>query len=135
MEKIKNRFEQYLQQVFGWCGSASLDKQLSCVENYKDLKTGDVFIKGGFPGHAMIVADMAVNSKGEKVFMLIQGYQRAQDFHIVVNPMDGELSPWYKLNAANEIYTPEWTFYKDQLHTGDYFLKDYTKSILYFTDQ
>ncbi len=113
----RQQFEQYLQQVFGWCGSASLDKQLDPVENYKNLKTGDVFIKGGFPGHAMIVSDMAVNAKGEKVFMLIQGYQPAQDIHIVINPMDKALSPWYRLNSENEIYTPEWTFYKNQLHT------------------
>lgn len=112
----RGRFEQYLQQVFGWCGSASLDKQLNPVTNYNELKSGDIFIKGGFPGHAMIVSDMAINSKGEKVFMLIQGYQPAQDIHIVINPMDQELSPWYQLTSANEIYTPEWTFYKDQLH-------------------
>jgi hypothetical protein len=112
----KERFDHYLQQVFGWCGSASLEKQLKRVTNYDALKTGDVFIKGGFPGHAMIVADMAINLKGEKVFMLIQGYQPAQDIHVVVNPLYHELSPWYKLTSDNEIYTPEWTFYKDQLH-------------------
>ena len=110
------QFDTYLQHALGWCGSASLDKQLSQVTTFSDLKTGDVFIKGDFPGHAMIVTDMAINPKGEKVFMLIQGYQPAQDIHIVINPMDQEFSPWYQLTSENEIYTPEWTFQTSQLH-------------------
>lgn len=111
------QFDKYLQLVFGWCGSASLEKQLELVKNYDELKAGDVFIKGGFPGHAMIVADVAFNLKGEKVFMLIQGYQPAQDVHIVINSQDSTLNPWYKLTNENQVFTPEWLFYKNQLHT------------------
>lgn len=112
----RKQFDSYLQLVFGWCGSASLEKQLKQISNFNHIQPGDVLIKGGFPGHAMIVADMAVNAKGQKVFMLIQGYQPAQDVHIVINPIDSSLSPWYSVNDANEIITPEWTFYKYQLY-------------------
>ena len=32
---------------------------------------GDVFIEGGFPEHAVIVVDMAINEKtGKKLFLL-----------------------------------------------------------------
>ncbi len=113
----RQRFDIYLQQVFGYCGSASLEKQLHPVKNISDIKIGNVFIKGGFPGHAMIIADMAVNANGKKIFLLVQGYQPAQDVHVVVNPNDIELSPWYSISAMNEIITPEWTFYKDQLRS------------------
>lgn len=109
-------FESYLQNVFGWCGSASLEKQLKPIENFDNMKVGNVFVRGGFPGHAMIVADMAVNNIGEKVFMLVQGYQPAQDIHLVLNPLDSEISPWYKVTASEEIITPEWKFYKSQLY-------------------
>jgi hypothetical protein len=67
----RQKFDNYLQNVFGWCGSASLEKQLIHVADFSEIKPGDVLIKGGFPGHAVIVADMAVNNKGEKIFMLI----------------------------------------------------------------
>jgi hypothetical protein len=109
------KFESYLATVFGWCGSASLEKQLKPVSNSNEMQAGDVFVKGGFPGHAMIVVDMAINEKGEKVFMLVQGYQPAQDIHIVKNPLDAGLSPWYELKDLNELVTPEWRFLKDQL--------------------
>jgi hypothetical protein len=111
----KPGFERYLENVFGWCGSASLEKQLKPVANIQEMQPGDVFIKGGFPGHAMIVIDVAVNNKGDKVFMLAQSYMPAQDIHIVKNPMNEKFSPWYEVNDAKQIITPEWRFYKDQL--------------------
>ena len=108
-------FEKYLETVFGMCGSASLEKQLKRVASLNELQPGDVFIKGGFPGHAMIVVDAAMNSEGNKVFMLAQSYMPAQDIHIVKNPADDKLSPWYAVSDAKEVFTPEWTFFNDQL--------------------
>jgi hypothetical protein len=110
------RFDAYLNQVFGWCGSASLEKQLRKAKSFSAIKTGDMLISGGFPGHAMIVADMAMNQKGEKIFLLLQGYQPAQDAHVLVNPNDLNLSPWYRIPEGDDIYTPEWSFKKDQLY-------------------
>lgn len=111
----KVQFEKYLDRVFGWCGSASLEKQLKPVKDIQQLQAGDVYVKGGFPGHAMIVADLAVNSSGDKIYMLVQGYQPAQDMHVVINPVDAGLSPWYKVSGQDTIKTPEWWFYKNQL--------------------
>src|SRR6218665_124126 len=50
----RERFDRYLQKVFGMCGSASLSRQLK-HRNVMDMQPGDVLIKGGFPGHAVIV--------------------------------------------------------------------------------
>lgn len=108
-------FDRYLETVFGWCGSASLEKQLAAVP-LQQMKTGDVFIRGGFPGHAVTVVDMAVNTKGEKIYLLVQGYQPAQDMHVLVNPVNATLSPWYALNNDAEIITPEWRFSNTELH-------------------
>jgi Domain of unknown function (4846) len=108
-------FESYLENVFSWCGSASLEKQLEKVKMFEEMQIGDVLIKGGFPGHAVIVVDMAINKKGEKMYMLVQGYQPAQDMHLLINPSDDVISPWYKLSDTAKIVTPEWTFYSSQL--------------------
>lgn len=111
----KSKFTAYLENVFGWCGSASLEKQLNPVSPFSAMQIGDVLIKGGFPGHAVMVVDMAANNNGEKIFMLVQGYQPAQDMHILLNPTDEILSPWYKLSNDEHIYTPEWHFTTSQL--------------------
>jgi len=80
------------------------------------MNPGDVFVKAGAPGHAMIVVDMAVNETGgKKIYMLAQGYMPAQDMHIVINPNSSTLSPWYELNGDEQIITPGWLFDKKQL--------------------
>jgi Domain of unknown function (4846) len=111
----RSGFEKYLETVFGMCGSASLEKQLNPVASMYEIQAGDVFIKGGFPGHAMMVVDVAVNNKGNKVFMLAQSYMPAQDIHIVKNPVNDTLSPWYEVNDEKEIITPQWIFSNNQL--------------------
>ncbi|NOT52302.1 MAG: hypothetical protein HOP10_13610 [Chitinophagaceae bacterium] len=111
----RTKFGPYLENVFGWCGSASLEKQLKPVPDYNSIQIGDVLIRGGFPGHAVLVTDMAINEKGEKIYLLVQGYQPAQDMHVLVNPVDNSLSPWYKVTDSGAIYTPEWTFERSQL--------------------
>lgn len=113
----RNTFDNYLQTVFGWCGSASLDKQLNPVVDFLTIKAGDVFVQGGFPGHAIIVVDVAINKKGQKVYLLAQGYQPAQDIHILNNPMNGAINPWYSVDTTSLIITPEWRFNKQDLKT------------------
>lgn len=108
-------FDRYLEKVFGSCGSASLEKQLTPVADIKEIQPGNVLIKGGFPGHAMIIMDVAVNDKGDKVFMLAQSYMPAQDIHIVKNPEKDKLSPWYEVNNEKQIITPQWIFETEQI--------------------
>lgn len=113
----RSAFDRYLQTVFGWCGSASLEKQLTTVSDFNSIKAGDVLVQGGFPGHAMIVVDMAVNANGKKVYMMVQGYQPAQDMHVVVNPQSETGSPWYEVTSEEGITTPEWQFTQRNLKT------------------
>ncbi len=113
----REAFDNYLQTVFGWCGSASLEKQLKPVTDFNQIDAGDVLVQGGFPGHAMMVVDIAFDKKGNKIYMLAQGYQPAQDMHVVVNPADAALSPWYAIGNDTIINTPEWTFKKSNLKT------------------
>jgi hypothetical protein len=111
---IHDEFENYLETVFRYAGTYSLASQLVRI-SLLDIQPGDVFIKPGFPGHAMIVADVCVNENGERLFMLAQGYMPAQDIHIVKNYADGKISPWYKGEENNALNTPEWIFNTNQL--------------------
>lgn len=107
-------FKAYLKQVFSYAGTSSLSKEMQTKE-LSQMQVGDVFIKGGFPGHAVIVMDMAVKpSTGEKIFLLAQSYMPAQDIHILKNPKENN-SPWYPLAFAGSLETPEWTFERSDL--------------------
>lgn len=108
-------FTQYMDYVYDYCGSLSLSKELKKV-TIQDMQPGDVFIKGGTPGHAEIVLDVAVNAAGKKVFLLAQSYMPAQEMQVLQNPRNGSLSPWYEYKEGDvKITTPEWEFFPDQL--------------------
>ncbi len=107
-------FDQYLIRVFSMCGSASLEKQLKKPAAGSHVEPGDVLIRGGFPGHAVIVVDVAVNAEGQRAYLLAQSYMPAQDIHILVNPADDDLSPWYAEKTTGDIETPEYTFHASE---------------------
>jgi len=108
-------FRQYMDMVFAYAGTVSLEKELKSVA-VEDMKIGDVFIKGSLPGHSVIVVDMAENKKtGEKLFMLAQSYMPAQDIHILKATQNEGLSPWYSTGFGDTLKTPEWQFSKEQL--------------------
>jgi hypothetical protein len=108
-------FRKYLELVFNYAGTLSLSKDLKTV-SVNDIQAGDVFIKGGSPGHTVLVMDIAVNSTtGKKVFLVAQSYMPAQDIHVLKNFEQPNLSPWYDVSAMDKLYTPEWTFSKTEL--------------------
>jgi len=107
-------FWAYLEMVFSYAGTLSLSKELK-PKSPAELQIGDVFIRGGSPGHAVIVVDVATNKDGRKVFLLAQSYMPAQETQILRNPSDPRLSPWYSADFGEKLYTPEWTFRKDEL--------------------
>jgi hypothetical protein len=111
----REHFDKYLNRVFGMCGSASLSKQLKPVNNFMAIEPGNVLIRGGFPGHAVIVMDIAVNDAGKKIYLLAQSYMPAQDIHVLKNPANEDLSPWYEVNNNTIIQTPEYTFMQNEL--------------------
>jgi hypothetical protein len=107
-------FKAYMKQVFMYAGTSSLSKELQTIP-LSQMQPGDVFIKGGFPGHAVIVLDMAVHkTSGKKIFILAQSYMPAQDIHILKNPEESG-TPWYPLDFEGDLETPEWTFQSTEL--------------------
>jgi hypothetical protein len=105
-------FRKYLETVFMYAGSYSLNKELKKVARIEDIQVGDVFIQGGFPGHAVLVVDVARHSRTkELLFMLAQSYMPAQDIHILKNLNNKKLNPWYSTAQIGTVLdTPEWTF-------------------------
>lgn len=106
-------FAKYLETVFSWAGTMSLSKELIPVKDTRKLLPGDVFIRGGAPGHAVIVMDVAENAVGERIFLLAQSYMPAQNIHVLKNP--GAASPWYAAGFSGKLLTPEWVFDASEL--------------------
>ncbi|HWD89058.1 MAG TPA: DUF4846 domain-containing protein [Mucilaginibacter sp.] len=97
-----NTFMQYMQLVFAYAGTLSLEKELKPVTNPNELKAGDIFIHGGSPGHCFIVMDVVENDKHEKQFLLAQSFMPAQNIQVLQNApgyywfsMDKIPSIWY----------------------------------------
>lgn len=99
---------KYMTLVFAYAGTYSLARELKPVSP-SAIAIGDIFIKGGFPGHAVLVADLVEHPETkERRFLLLQSYMPAQEVHVLKNPTDG--SPWYPAAFAWPLATPEWTF-------------------------
>ena len=108
-------FREYLNVVFTYAGSASLTREMEAIDA-RHLEAGDVFIQGGYPGHAVIIIDTATEKRsGRRVFLLAQSYMPAQDIHVLKNPNGGTLGPWYDANLGSTLKTPEWTFRPEHL--------------------
>lgn len=110
----RQAFWDYLEFVFTYAGTLSLSKEMVSVP-LAEIMIGDVFIQGGSPGHAVIVADMATDKSGKKVFLLIQSYMPAQEMQVLHNPESEKPNVWYSADFGEILETPEWTFGKNDL--------------------
>jgi vancomycin permeability regulator SanA len=107
-------FREYLKNVMVYAGTLSLEGECIGIEADK-IQVGDMLIKGGSPGHCILVADIAENETGERCYLLAQGYMPAQEFHILNSPFSEE-NPWYyKEDFKGTIRTPEYTFREENI--------------------
>ncbi|GAB3009896.1 DUF4846 domain-containing protein [Niabella terrae] len=111
---LRQSLDSYLEFVFSYCGTASLPASMK-KKPLKYISAGDVLLQPGSPGHAVIVMATASNLKGQKIYMLAQSYMPAQSIHLLNNPGLAASSPWYSLNDADQITTPEWVFDRNAL--------------------
>jgi len=58
-------------------------RYLCIAAPYSTIEPGDVMIRAGSPGHAMLVVDVAEDERGRRIYLLAQSYMPAQDIHIV----------------------------------------------------
>ena len=108
-DHTKENFYKYLNLIYMYSGTLSLYNELKSVDD-SDLKIGDMLIKGGTPGHIVMICDEVINGKGDKLFLLFQGNTPAQSVHLVKNLEDSNISPWYQLEKDIEIPVSNYTF-------------------------
>ncbi|MDO1501454.1 DUF4846 domain-containing protein [Winogradskyella maritima] len=106
----KANFYNYLNLIYTYSGTMSLNNELETVSSIEDLQIGDMLIVGGFPGHVVMIADIAESDENDRLFLLIQGNTPAQSIHLLKNLENPSISPWYKLAINSEIYVPGFTF-------------------------
>ncbi len=114
-------FRRFMDLVFMYSGTLSLEKELKAKEDWENILAGDVVIYGGSPGHCVIVTDVAQNTTtGEKIFLIAQSWMPAQDIHILTSPhMNPDLSPWHSNRFEGAFYSAECTFEKKNLKTWE----------------
>lgn len=93
-------WEDYLVKVFRWAGTVSLqERETELVRG--PPQPGDLLVQGGFPGHAVVLLDVAV--EGDKTWILVgESFMPAQDFHIELGPEGG----WWLWEEGVDL--PSW---------------------------
>lgn len=64
------------------------------------IEPGDVFVRPGRPGHAVLVLDVAVSEDGRVSVLLGQGGTPPQTFHVLRDPALGD---WFPVNRSDPI--------------------------------
>lgn len=107
-------FQKYLRIVFSYASTLSMDKESTQISLSK-IQVGDVFLRGGSPGHVVMIVDICEDKNGKKAFLLGQGYMPAQEFHILKNPSHSD-DPWYYEDEVTYPFvTPEYSFQEGSL--------------------
>jgi len=102
-------FRRYLDFAFTYAGTASVQQYMVDRVPVADIRPGDLFVQGGFPGHAVAVVDVVEGPAGRRAFALAQSYMPAQEVHVLDNPAHPGM-PWYEIAENEPLVTPEWTF-------------------------
>ncbi len=106
----KTNFYKYLNLIYTYSGTLSLYHELTPIKDASNLKIGDMMIKGGTPGHIVMICDEIVNAQGEKKYLIFQGNTPAQSVHLVRNLQDDVYSPWYELEKDKRIPVSNYVF-------------------------
>ena len=113
-EKIDSSYKSfrgYLENIFMYAGTFSLEKEMDSIKSYGSIQIGDALILPGFPGHAVMVADIVFSKEsGERSYLFIQGYTPAQDIHVIKNPSRQDGLPWFELKANQNLQIMHWIF-------------------------
>ncbi len=95
-------WERYLAAVFTWAGTASL--QAHDTVPAASPQPGDVVVQGGFPGHAVILLDVAVEPDGDTWVLVAEGFMPAQDAHV----QHGPHHQWWAWDPVEGLALPYW---------------------------
>jgi hypothetical protein len=110
-------FRKYLDAVYMYAGTISLNKETNKVTNNKDIKSGDILVTPGSPGHAVIIVGRAKNKAGNIIYLIAEGYTPAQSIHVISNALS-ENNPWYSLDVTEHpTLTARYVFSETNIRT------------------
>lgn len=102
----------YLETLFRFASDGSLLDDTRSVSD-DTVTAGDIFLRTGRGGHAVMVLDIAADSRGRIRVLLGQGGRPAQTFHVLC---DKGGSPWFVIGQSQLIRLGRCgTFDMDQL--------------------
>jgi hypothetical protein len=103
-------FRSYLDEVFAWASTASIERDAARVPDLGALLPGDFFVMTGAPfGHAVLVLDLAKDDRGRLALLLGQGYMPAQSFQVLRPSPSARDGAWFVIEPdATEVKTPFW---------------------------
>lgn len=108
----EENFRSYLATLFVYISMSTFQEDLEQVEDVDgdEIRVGDIFLGTTADGKktALMVADICQSDEtGEKLMLLVQGGAPAQQLHIVENPGNADLSPWYPCGFSADLTTPD----------------------------
>lgn len=99
----RKSFEKYLRDLYGVASTFSLSREMK-IRRLADMQPGDVFVYparyGQQYGHAVMVVDVAINERGRKAFLLVEGNTPVREIHVMRNFENPFRSPWFMLDEG-----------------------------------
>lgn len=92
----RDNFECYLREIFYYSGTQTAYFGLKMIPP-QQIAIGDMLIKRGRRGHAVMIVDLAINDAGEKIAIFMQGDTPASEPYILKNKAG---SPWFPLDFS-----------------------------------
>ncbi len=87
----RQKYMNYLKEVMRYAGTISLLNESEVIPA-GELRTGDIICN---EGHVVMIADTAVNDRGEKCYLIGQSFIPAVCFHILTHAEGKTVSPWF----------------------------------------
>jgi len=107
---------RWLDIVYGFASTRSLARELRPVGRFADAAIGDVLVRPGAPGHAVVIVDMASDpDSGHRMVIIAEGDMPARSLRISRNPQDPALGPWQPLRDGEPLMLPGTSFDAGQL--------------------
>ena len=112
-DKSEQQYRNYLKEVMRYAGTLSLQKE-SEVISPDELRIGDIICNDT---HVVMIADAAVNEKGEKCYLIGQSFIPSVCFHILTKTEGRDISPWFtEEQFKNDTFTVgSFTFEKNDI--------------------
>lgn len=98
----EQQYRNYLKEVMRYAGTLSLQKESEVIPA-AELRTGDIICNDT---HVVMIADTAVNDKGEKCYLIGQSYIPSVCFHIITWTQGSTTSPWFTQEQLSGDLSP-----------------------------